>query len=75
MKGKKGENERYSTRVLEDANDKRGVKGDNDVPLPILLEVLVGDFVVVLHHVCMCSGVCAKLVARRAQKRGCFSFF
>ena len=53
-KGKKGENERYSTRVLEDANDKRGVKGDNDVPLPILLEVLVGDFVVVLHHVCTC---------------------
>ena len=54
VKGKKGENERYSTRVLEDANDKRGVKGDNDVPLPILLEVLVGDFVVVLHHVCTC---------------------
>lgn len=59
VKGKKGENERYSTCVLEDANDKRGVKGDNDVPLPILLEVLVGDFVVVLHHVCICSGVCA----------------
>jgi len=56
--------ERDSTRVLQDANDKRGVKGVNNVPLPILLEVLVGDFVVVLHHVCMCSGVCAKLVAR-----------
>jgi hypothetical protein len=27
--------------------------------LPILLEVLVGDFVVVLHHVCIRSGVCA----------------
>ena len=58
------ENERVSTRVLQGANDKRGVKGVNNVPLPILLEVLVGDFVVVLHHVCMCSGVCAKLVAR-----------